>query len=263
MTSDSKQKPTKISVPAENRAEGDVDRLVYNRFFRNSAGGVLVEVGAARPDYLSISAYFRQINWKVISIEPNPAYQDYYSKAGISVLQYAVDNRDEDDVDFTVVNADLASYRDGNVTFESWSSLSIKEEYGKLKNDLNTSTIKVKVRKLNTILKQHAPEIESIDLICIDIEGWELEALASLNFGKFRPKVLIVENLFQEDKYRLFMRERGYTLWRSVHPNEIYVLKDMLSASEWLYGAIQSSAVTAFWRGRRALGKIIKLKSSR
>ena len=47
-------------------AEHDVDRLVRDAFFAKAASGVLVKVGAARPDYLSISASYRALDWKVI-----------------------------------------------------------------------------------------------------------------------------------------------------------------------------------------------------
>lgn len=43
-------------------AEKDVDILVHDKFFKDkSEPGVFVEVGAALPDYLSISARFRTL----------------------------------------------------------------------------------------------------------------------------------------------------------------------------------------------------------
>lgn len=44
-------------------AEKDVDILVHDKFFKDkSEPGVFVEVGAALPDYLSISARFRDLD---------------------------------------------------------------------------------------------------------------------------------------------------------------------------------------------------------
>ena len=54
-------------------AEGSVDRLIADRFFARQRG-VVVEVGAARPDYLSVSEYFRSLGWRVIAVEPNPKF---------------------------------------------------------------------------------------------------------------------------------------------------------------------------------------------
>jgi hypothetical protein len=54
---------------ASNRAEGDVDRLVKQRFFPNQSIGVFIDIGAARPDYLSMSALYRLQGWQVLAIE--------------------------------------------------------------------------------------------------------------------------------------------------------------------------------------------------
>jgi FkbM family methyltransferase len=37
--------------------------------------------------------------------------------------------------------------------------------------------IRVNVHRLDTILAEHAPEPEHIDVVSIDVEGWELEVL--------------------------------------------------------------------------------------
>jgi Methyltransferase FkbM domain len=72
--------------------------------------------------------------------------------------------------------------------------------------------IKVKVRRLDTILAEHAPDVSRLDLVSVDVEGWELEVLDGLSFERYRPKVLIVENLFAEAGYRQALAERGYAL---------------------------------------------------
>ena len=63
-------------------AEHDIDIVVKNAFFAEFKPGVFVEVGAARPDYLSISESFRKQGWKIIAIEPNPKFLRRPSCAG-------------------------------------------------------------------------------------------------------------------------------------------------------------------------------------
>jgi hypothetical protein len=89
--------------------------------------------------------------------------------------------------------------------------------------------IKVKVRRLDTVLLEHAPDIREIDIVCIHVEGWELEVLNGLSFETYRPKVLIVENLFMQKSYFDYMEGRGYRLWRHIDPNDIFVRRDLLS----------------------------------
>lgn len=211
-------------------AEQDIDRVVHDAFFADAATGVLVEVGAARPDYLSIGASFRERGWNVIAIEPNPEFCALHRAQGHVVLPYACSDEDRDDVDFFVVNSNDADYLDGKVSFESFSSLGIEGQYAELhetiKEKTNLKTIKVNVRKLDTILTEHHPEVKEIQIIAVDVEGWELNVMRGLTFDKYRPKIVILENLFNSDSYGAFMREHGYDLWERLEPNEIYVRAD-------------------------------------
>jgi FkbM family methyltransferase len=209
-----------------NRAEGDVDKVVQQRFFPGQNAGIFVDVGAANPDYLSVSALYRSLGWKIIAIEPNPVFCELHAKRGHDVLQYACGDRDEDDVDFCVVDSHGAPYENGQVSYESFSSLAIKETYARIRPQMDVAKIKVKLRRLDTILRTYAPDIERIDILSVDVEGWELEVLAGFDLRKYRPKVLVIENLFNDPAYRKQIDEYGYHLWRFVAPNDVYVARE-------------------------------------
>ncbi len=205
-------------------AEGNVDREVRERFFADQEAGVLVEVGSAHPTYLSVSALYRGLGWNVVSIEPNPEFCELHRAQGHDVLQYACGDHDEDDVDFSIVDSHGAAYRGGQVSYESFSSLGIKDSYARLiDSDLSITPIKVDLRRLDTLLAEHAPAVERIDILSVDVEGWELEVMEGLDVARFTPRVLIIENLFGERRYRTYMRGRGYELWRHIEPNDVYV----------------------------------------
>ena len=191
----------------DGHAEHDVDLIVREGFFPEGEPGVVVDVGAARPDFLSNSSHYRPLGWRVIAIEPNPAYAARYQECGFDILQYAVGDEDRDGVEFSVVDSYGADYEGGNLSFESFSSLGVKDSYGGGRG-LDIRPIRVKLRRLNTILLEHAPDVAEIDIVSVDVEGWELEALSGLDFTRYRPKVLIVENLFFELSYITAMRER-------------------------------------------------------
>ena len=205
-----------------NRAEGDIDRRIAERLFKGRAG-VFVEVGAARPDYLSVSAHFRTLGWRVVAIEPIPEFCELQRAAGNEVLQYACGEEDRDDVDFTVVDSHGSEYEGGQVSYESFSSLGIKPNYRTLKPALDTKIIKVRLRRLDTILREHAPDIGQIDVLAIDVEGWELEVLNGLDFVRHRPRVMVIENLFTDMHYEEYCDARGYDLWHYSPPNDVYV----------------------------------------
>ena len=81
---------------------------------------------------------------------------------------------------------------------------------------------RVSVRRLDSILQAHAPTLEGVDIVSIDVEGWELEVLRGFSLERFRPKVTIVENVFEET-YRNALGARDYELWRHVPPDDVYV----------------------------------------
>jgi len=216
------------------RGESGVDRIVYDRFFAGAGGGVLVDVGAAGPDFLSIGALYRQLGWRVIAVEPNPVFCAAHRAAGHEIYQYACGDRDADGVDFQVVDSHGAAYEGGAVSFEAFSSLAVKPAYRALLPELDVRTIQVDLRRLDTILAEHAPDIDQIDILSVDVEGWELEVLAGLDFGRYAPVVVIAENLFGERTYRRAMADRGYLLWRRVAPNDLYVNAGRLSRTNRL-----------------------------
>jgi FkbM family methyltransferase len=216
-----------------NRAEGDIDRAVLARFFAQPQARqrIFVDVGAARPDYLSISARFREQGWRVICIEPNPDFAALHAKAGHEVYQYACAAEDRDGVEFSVVNSHNAPYEGGAVSYESFSALSIKPAYLALKPDLDTRKISVNVRRLDTILGEHAPDVSVIDVLSADVEGWELEVLEGLDVARYQPKVMILENFLRDRAYVRRLRDLGYVLWRRSFPNDVYVLPELLKGT--------------------------------
>jgi len=71
-------------------------------------------------------------------------------------------------------------------------------------------------RSLNSILaEQNAPS--EIELLSIDIEGFELEVLGDLDFKKYRFEAIILENRDKEAAVKFF-EPRGYSLFSQPSP---------------------------------------------
>lgn len=207
--------------------EGDVDLVVEAAFFADPAyRGVMVEVGAAKPDFLSIGAHFRSLDWRVISIEPNPVFAKMHRELGHEIVQCAAGDEDLYNVPFSVVHTD-GEYYGERVSDESFSSLGVRGKYAELMQGVPASVdeIRVRVRRLDSIL--HEKGIVGVDIVCVDVEGWEIEVLDGLSFGTYSPKVLIVENLFYEQSYVDHMTRKGYPLWKRLDPNDVFVRCDL------------------------------------
>ena len=96
---------------------------------------------------------------------------------------------------------------------------------------------KIKTTTLNHIIENSKFKDKEIDYISIDVEGHELNVLEGLNFGKYKPKLVVLELIdpnikeFYEQKIEniinskinLFMKKNNYKLINWVHDDLVYV----------------------------------------
>jgi FkbM family methyltransferase len=54
---------------------------------------------------------------------------------------------------------------------------------------------KIETSTLSEILDEYLPENQDIDFLSIDVEGLDFLVLKSINFNKYKPKVILVEIL--------------------------------------------------------------------
>ena len=205
--------------------EGDIDKLIRMAFFPlKSYKGVFVEVGAADPSYLSISKHFRDSGWNVISIEPNPYFAKRHREAGNTILEYACGEKDENNIEFEIVRPKIQGAI-GQTTYESFSAIKVKEAYKQndpsFDSKMDVEKICVNMRRLDSLLKETG--IIIIDILTVDVEGWELEVLSGLNFDLYAPKLLVVENWLRDEKYIKKIVSYGYSFACRMYPNDIYV----------------------------------------
>ena len=183
-------------------------------YFSSDYKGILLEVGAAHPTMASISFPFRGLGWNVISVEPNPEFINNFNELKFPILGYAACAEDKGTTTFKISPNSF-----------SCSALEVKSNYSGYMNwtDANYRTIEVQALKLNTILQKHHPDLQKIDILIVDTEGWELEVLDGFDLEKFNPKVVCLENFSQQEKYVTYMQNRGYKLDRKETPDEFYV----------------------------------------
>ena len=145
------------------------------KFFNEIESGLMVEVGSAGPEFLSQSKPFREIGWRCVCIDPNLEFVKMHRDVQNEIYEYACSYEDKDDVNFEMVTQPI-----NGITYESFSSLEISERlaltgYSNGKKDLSINTIKVNVRKLDTILEE--AKVSKVDYVIVDVEGWELNVM--------------------------------------------------------------------------------------
>jgi FkbM family methyltransferase len=217
-------------------AEGNIDKIIRLAFFLGMKRGVFVEVGAAHPEYISISKHFRDAGWRVISVEPNPVFAEAHRGMGHEIYECACADYEEDNADFTVVE----TIGHDRITNESYSAIKVLDDYkNKDKESFNKThsrTIKINIRKLDTILS--SANVSFIDVLSVDVEGWEISVLNGLNTVEHPFSIGVIENWLKDESYRDYMRKRGYLLAFTNFPNDVYVLQGRYGMMRILWAKI-------------------------
>lgn len=207
-------------------SEFDTDKIIREKYFPNyDYKGLMIEVGGGTPEFLSMSKHFKDNGWRTIIIEPNPTFVKQHKECGNEVYEFACSYEDKDG-EFTIVEQQVEAYG-GVVTDHSFSSIDVKESYLTKTNfnltESNNKKIKVKIKKLDTILNDI--NVNKIDILSIDVEGWEIEVMKGLNTENIDCKLIVVENFLDDDSYKKYFESIGYYLSENIQYNQIYLKK--------------------------------------
>ena len=198
--------------------EFDSSRLLAT-FVNISVPGVYVDVGAGDPTGMyNNSTIFRASGWKIISIEPNPRMCNDFRNLGYEVCQYAAYARDLGKTTFEVHNSH------GGMGGSCLNSADFKDSPANIQKLIDCgyiTLIETEALTLNTILARHYPEVNHINILDVDVEYYELQVLAGLDFKKYSPDVMIIENLGNTTKYHDYYKQIGYKLVATAGINDI------------------------------------------
>jgi FkbM family methyltransferase len=201
-------------------AELDTDKYIRESFFPDfSYKGTMVEVGAGPPVFYSISKHFRDFGWRCICIEPNPKFVEQHKKLNNEIYNVACSFEEKDSI-FNIVDNTKTNGWDESFNNISFSSLGIKYEIPNFHESL-IKKIPVKVVKLDSLL--NSLNIQKIDFLSVDTEGWEIEVMMGFNAKKYDPKVVILENYLYLETYVEYMETINYHLHRNIDYNYIFL----------------------------------------
>jgi FkbM family methyltransferase len=158
--------------------------LIVRRKLAGPERGFYVDVGAHHPTRFSNTMAFYRRGWRGINIDPNPG----------AIRLFERDRPRDINVCVGVANAG------GSLTFHMVDEPAVSTFDAELANDLlRDSTYRllerreVQVRKLAEILEETLPVNQTIDLMSIDVEGFDLSVMQSNDWGRFRARCLLVE----------------------------------------------------------------------
>lgn len=167
----------------------NLEDVILNRIFRDRPYGFFVDVGAADPKMENDCKALYDRGWRGINIEPNPSLHASLlrERPGDVSLGIAVDETEGE-----------ARYHEVEGT--GLSTLDDTEAARCRSNGWTVTEHRITTRRLGSILAEFAPG--RIDLLKLDVEGWEEHVLRSNDWPRFRPDVILVEATMPERPIR-------------------------------------------------------------
>ena len=186
--------------------------IILSRIFSDNKNGFFVDVGAHHPKRFSNTYLLYLKGWKGINIDPIPGTKKRFDKIRPRdiTLEIGVSEKEEELL-FHIFN---------EPALNTFSEKEAKEKEGS--NNGKYKIIKktrVKTYPLSTILDQYVPENQLIDFLTVDAEGLDLQVLKSNNWEKYKPSIILVEDLARNDLDKIneseifqYLISKGYKL---------------------------------------------------
>lgn len=180
------------------------DKFLNDNYFKNSLGGVFVDIGAHDGECFSNTLFFeKELNWTGICIEPNPdVFKILSNNRSCVCLNTAVYNK---------TGKILFSKNTGRTELLS----GIVEKYDhkhieriNYENEVYGGSIElidIACDTIENILTEFSVYV--IDYLSIDTEGSEWDIISTIDFDKFKINILDIEiNYSESDESRKIVK---------------------------------------------------------
>jgi len=198
-----------VAPEGESYSQWGEDRLVWE-FFAGQTDGFFLEAGAFHPVSISQTYLLERRGWHGVLVEPLPDQEaEFAEKRPNSLLVKKALGAPEQS------GADLSFLVPGGET--SMARLLGSNETP----PPGERVLRVPITTLSEVL-EHA-KAPRLDYLSLDLEGYELAALRGLDFNRWRPKLILIEDRVEELKLHRFLTARGYRLVYRLGVNNWYV----------------------------------------
>ena len=181
--------------------------LIIADLTKNINNGFYVDAGCYHPLHLSNTYLLYKKKWNGINID--------ISEFSIKLFNFI--RPDDMNINSAVSNSE------SEITFYYQKKLSqlstVKKEISKERMQGFVKEKKIKSLKLNSVLKNSKFKDKQIDFLNIDVEGADFEALRSLDFKTYNPKIICIEimekNILNYKIFNFFKNLNYKKVWSS------------------------------------------------
>jgi FkbM family methyltransferase len=157
--------------------------------FHGKKNGVFVDVGAYDGYDISNTYHFeKDLGWTGLCIEPSPQTFELLKKNRNCILENCAIGNVEGELEFVNITGWGSSASGFNDTTGKilQTAKDCVEQHGGL-----WEIIKIPTYRLDTILKKH--NLRMVDYMSIDVEGFEINVVKSIDWNKYYIKYLSIE----------------------------------------------------------------------
>ena len=189
--------------------------------FAGHKTGFYIDIGAGHPIADNVSFWFYERGWHGIIVEPQPQLAALYGRLrNRDTIICGLIGREKAEIDFHVIEG----LHGLSTTIEDYAKRHARQ-FG-----VTYRTARTPVMTLAQLCEHHA--IASIDFLKVDVEGGEAGVLFGNDWGRFRPKVILIEavvpvtNEPSWQEWEPFLLSQGYRFALFDTVNRFYVAQE-------------------------------------
>jgi len=187
---------------------GDAEERLKAEFFRTTPAGFFVDVGANAPKDGSQTWPMESRGWTGVLVEPQPDLAERLrQERRAKVYAVACSTPQNAGKTLTLYLAGIQS--------------SLKPDFYAAGMQ-RSGTCDVPIMTLDQVLED-AGAPRALDFVSIDVEGHDIEVLDGFDLARWRPRLLLIEDVVQNLTLHRYLIRRGYRWFRRTGINSWYV----------------------------------------
>jgi FkbM family methyltransferase len=215
------------SFPQTSFAQQGEDLIIDNMVDQlHLKAPTYLDIGAHDPVRNNNTFLFYALGSRGVLVEPNPELSEKLRgvRPRDTVLPVGIGVTDEAAADYYMMKGD------GELnTFSKAEADEMARTYG---SKVVERVIKVPLVNVNEVMEQHFPG-KGPDILSIDTEGFDLDILKSIDFSKFRPRIICAETFVGgtrhvEGAIIAFVTAQRYTVRGATFVNTIFVADELI-----------------------------------